>query len=264
MLPPVVFVYLCARTIYMLKSNDLFHFRGEESTTETATTALATRTPRAVQRVAQRIPLPPSPQVVTEMIVRGQQSVSNRLTEVWEKSGTTELIEQAREVSSTVVGVHIAVLLLEAWGLQRVTFPWTHAFDIPATPALRLNSPTAVSLPDVFVLVKPAFWQLSTVWLSTSLFVPLLFAYFFNFTHAAKPRTRAAAAAQHAVDPLTFNVIKALVTWLVYSQGFSAGLFDSNTVESVNTAFPGGYTGVLIGAGIGGLVSLYDAILQKH
>jgi hypothetical protein len=228
-------------------------------------TALATRTPRAVQRLAQRVPLPPSPQVVTDYIARGQANIGNKLSSAWEKSGTIEFIESVRETSSNVVGVQLAVLLLEAYGLQRYTFPWKNAFHIPpkytGTVAPKgLN----VALPDLFNLLQIKFWAPSTLWLSTSVFIPLLFAYFFNFTHSVTSTRRRAQPGQYRVDPLTFNVVKALATYLVYAQGITGGFADDTTVSFVNTAFPGGYQGVLIGAGIGALASIYDAILQKH
>ncbi len=68
----------------------------------------------------------------------------------------------------------------------------------------------------------------------------------------------------HPVDPLTFNATKALVTWLVYSQGTRLwGLFGDGTVQRVNSALPGGHRGVMIGAGLGALASLYEAVLKK-
>jgi hypothetical protein len=64
---------------------------------------------------------------------------------------------------------------------------------------------------------------------------------------------------------LTYNVSKALITWLVYSQGFRfGGFWADETVERVNGTLPGGYQGVLIGTAIGALASVYEAILQKH
>jgi hypothetical protein len=240
-------------------------YRNDESTPET-TTALATRTPRAVQRLADRVPLPPSPQAVSEYIARGQASFSNKVSDLYTRSGTTEAIEGVRDSASTVIGIEVLTNLIEAIGLQRETFPWRYAFNIPAIPAIKSHA-YAVKLPDFFVLVTSFFWAPSTLWLATSLLVPILFAYFFNFSHSIKgtgPRTRASSHV-YSLDPFTYNVSKALVTWLVYSQGFRfGGFWADNTVERVNGALPGGYQGVLIGTAIGALASLYEAILQKH
>jgi hypothetical protein len=199
------------------------------------------------------------------MIARQQTYVGDKLSAAWENSGTTEAIESARETASTVVGVELLFLLIESYGLQKETFPWRYAFDIPPLPFLN-TSAVAVKLPDLFVLVTSFFWNPSTLWLSTSIIIPLLFAYFFNFTHHVKtPRTRGSLATAYRVDPLTYNVVKALMTWLVYSQGFRFGSYITDeTVERVNGAFPGGYWGVMVGSGVGALVSVYEAILQKH
>jgi hypothetical protein len=228
-------------------------------------TALATRTPRAVQRLAARVPLPPSPQVIANMISDQQAVAGKKLNEAWENSGTTELLDAVRTNASTVVGVELLALAVEWYGLGQETFPWAYAFDVPAIEALG-SSPYAVKLPDLFLLFTTFFWSPTGLWLGTSLFLPLLFAYFFNFTSQIKtPRTRAAAASVYRADPLTFNVVKALTTWLVYSQGFRlGGIVSDSTVARVNGAFPGGYGGVMIGASVGALASIYEAILQKH
>ncbi|KAF2430149.1 hypothetical protein EJ08DRAFT_612890 [Tothia fuscella] len=244
-----------------IKATEDLDTQGEESSPEV--TALSARTPRAVQHVAQRIPLPPSPAVMADYIGRGQATVSEKINSVWEKSGTTELIEFARETASTVVFTQLASLLVEAWGIQRVTFPWAYAFHIPANKIT--THAVDVALPDLFNLLKvDTFWAPSTLWLTTSLFIPLLFAWFFNFNHALKPQRRAAESSSYRVDPFTFSVVRALTAYLVYAQGVTFGLTSAENVAVVNGAFPGGYGGVLIGAGIGALASLYEAILSKH
>jgi hypothetical protein len=240
-------------------------YRADETSPE-ASSAVATRTPRAVQRFAERVPLPPSPQVVSEYIARGQASFSHKVSDLYKKSGTTEAIEGVRDSASTVVGIEVLTLLIEAAGLQRETFPWRYAFDIPAIPTIKTHQ-YSIKLPDFFVLVTSFFWAPSTLWLATSLFVPILFAYFFNFSHSIRGQGTRTRSSPHvySFDPLTYNVSKALITWLVYSQGFRfGGLWNDETVERVNGALTGGYQGVLIGTAIGGLASLYEAILQKH
>lgn len=199
-------------------------------------------------------------------MISDQQAVAkNKINAAWERSGTAELFEDVRTKASTVVGVELLALCVEFYGLAPEVFPWAYAFDVPAIQVLRTNS-FAVKLPDLFLIFTTFFWSPTGLWLGTSLFLPLLFAYVFNFTSQIKtPRTRAAAASVYKADPLTFNVVKALTTWLVYSQGFRLGGYVSDlTVTRVNNAIPGGYGGILIGAGIGAIVSMYEAILQKH
>ncbi|KIW09017.1 hypothetical protein, variant [Verruconis gallopava] len=239
---------------------------GAEDAAADTSTALATRTPRAVQRIAERVPLPPSPKVVSDYIARSQASFSTKLSDMYKKSGTTEAIEGVRDTASTVVAIEVLCNLIEAVGLQTETFPWRYAFDIPAIPAIKSHA-YAVKLPDFFVLVTSFFWAPSTLWLTTSLFVPLLFAYFFNFSLSIRGQGARTRSSPHVYkfDPLTYNVSKALVTWLVYSQGFRFnGFWSDETVARVDGALFGGYQGVLIGTAIGALASLYEAILQKH
>lgn len=229
---------------------------------------LIQRTPRAVQRVAERIPLPPSPAVVTAMIDRNTSFITNRLNAAYEKSGISEAVEGVREILSSVVGVEAAVLLIEAIGLQRHTLPWTLTFPLPENKWFGTR-PYQISLPNFFQLLGSSFWSASLLWASTSLIFPLIVSYFFNLTVQSKAH---ATAAKHSVvrkstivfDPLIFNVAKGLLAWLVYSQGFRFwGLYDVETIIAVNGSVPFGAQGMLIGAGVGALVSLYDAILKK-
>ena len=60
-------------------------------------------------------------------------------------------------------------------------------------------------------------------------------------------------------DAVSFNAAKALVAWIVYIRG---GVGGKSRVKVAN-AVPGGSAGMLIGAGIGGLAGLYEAMLRK-
>jgi len=221
-----------------------------------------------MQRVAERIPLPPSPAAVTEMIDRNTSFITNKLNAFYEKSGISEGAEAIREILSSVVGVEAAVLLVEAWGLQRHTLPWTLSFPLPENKWLG-TKPYSVHLPNFFQLLGSSFWAASLLWASTSLIIPLIFSYFFNLTvqskaHSSTARHSSNRKAAKVFDPLTFNVVKGLLSWLVYSQGFRFwGLYDIETIIAVNGSVLGGYHGMLIGAGVGTLVSIYDAILRK-
>lgn len=121
----------------------------------------------------------------------------------------------------------------------------------------------------MFLLVTASFWSPALTWLLTSFVIPAVSGYFFNLgaTNAAsQPRTRsrAAAAAEYAVDPLTFSVAKALVTFVVYGQGVTfGGLLSEISIARLNNAVYGGYKGVLTGAAVTALASFYDAILKK-
>jgi len=230
--------------------------------------ALIQRTPRAVQRVAERIPLPPSPAAVTEYIDRNTSFITNQINAAIKKSRISEGAEGVREVLSSVVGVEAAVLLVEAYGLQRHTLPWSITVPVPEIKLLG-TKPFSIYGPNFFQLLGTPFWSVSLLWASTSLIIPLLFSYFFNLTlqskaHAAAAKQSSVRKATNTFDPLTFNVAKGLLAWLVYAQGFRFwGLYDVDTIIAVNGSVPFGSQGMLIGAGIGIIVSLYDAILKK-
>ncbi|KAF2842609.1 hypothetical protein M501DRAFT_924955 [Patellaria atrata CBS 101060] len=217
---------------------------------------LVARTPR-LQRIAQSVPLPASPAEVADVIDRQTTIAKEKISSAYAKLGVTENIESVRESLSSVVGVELLVLGLEYYGLQKETLPWRYAFDFPAIGFLGTNS-HPVSIPDFFLLVTSFFWAPTSLWAATSILLPALAAYFINFTLNGKSRS------VYQADPLTFNVAKALITWLVYSQGAQfAGLVSPETAARVNAAVPGGYTGVLIGSGVGALASIYEAVLKR-
>lgn len=225
--------------------------------------ALATRTPRAVQRVAAQVPLPPSPAVVTDAIERQTAIVKTKVGDVWTNSGVTDYAEYVREVLSSVVGVEAAVVLVEAYYLQKQVMPWTYFFDVPAVSALGSNS-YPVHFPELFVLLTSSFWSPSLLWANTSLFIPLVCAYFFNLTLRTSNGDLSSKKPTYQVDPLTFNIAKALISYLVYAKGARfTGLVADETVLTVEDALPGGHHGVLIGAGIGALASIYEAVLKR-
>lgn len=176
----------------------------------------------------------------------------------------TEGVEDLRERLSTVRAVIASALLVEAAGLSRETLPWRYAFDTPAISALGIAN-KSVYAPDFFVLLTPQFWSASLLWTSTSLLLPLLASYFVNLTRkTVSPRTRAAVRDEGQFDPLVFNVVKALVTYLVYAKHVTFyGTWSEETIGRVSGAVWGSYEGILIGAAVGGLVSLYDAVLKK-
>ena len=60
------------------------------------------------------------------------------------------------------------------------------------------------------------------------------------------------------------SIVKALVSYVVYKQGVTfGGLLSDVSIERLNNSVYGGYKGVLTGAAISGVASIYDAILRK-
>jgi len=65
-------------------------------------------------------------------------------------------------------------------------------------------------------------------------------------------------------DPFVFNLAKAFIAYVVYAEHFQfMGLYQNFTVATVNDSVLGGWFGMLTGAGIAGLISLYEAVLKK-
>ena len=137
-----------------------------------------------------------------------------------------------------------------------------YAFSIPVIKYIN-NSEYAVKIPDLFLLLTSSFWGPATLWAFTTILAPLFAAYFVNLT--GKPKSRSHAAHfNYAFDPLTFNIVKALLVFVVFGQDVTfGGLVDLEYVARINSALYGGWQGVLIGTGIGALVTVYEAIIKK-
>lgn len=202
---------------------------------------------------------------MTDAIERQTALVRDKASDYWTHSSIPLFVSSVRDTLSSPRAIEAVILTLEAWGLQHETLPWRYAFDVPAIAALGTSS-HAMFVPDFFLLLSGFFWSATTVWAMTSVLVPLAFAYFFNLTTRTKVSHGGAVRRKrtHEFDPLTFNVVKALATWLVYSQGLRfGGVFADHTVARVEAAIPGGYHGMMIGAGVGVLTNLWEALLRK-
>ncbi|CAK4033707.1 hypothetical protein DOTSEDRAFT_69097 [Lecanosticta acicola] len=218
-------------------------------------------TPAPRMRRRSELPGPPSPADVADIVEHESSKVVAGIRHLYARSGITENIEYLREVCSSVVAVQFTFLLIEAFALQRRLMPWRFAFSIPSTGF----TPTiSVQYPDLFILLTGFYWSTAFLWSATSVFIPLVFAYFYNLTiRDVKRGNLRVSVARYAADPLTFNVVKALATWLVYSRGVSFGFIDAEVSERVDLAMFGGSTLVLIGSGIGALAALYEAAQKK-
>jgi hypothetical protein len=186
--------------------------------------------------------------------------VSRKVGTYIKRSGAEKKVQELRKGLSSITVIHFAIIAVEAAGLQRTTLPFRHAFDVPAVKPV---SPTfSVYIPDFFNLITPTFWAPTSTWLATNFLLPLLVSYFVNLG-LSNSKTKKATP-HHEFDPLTFNIVKGLLAWLVYSQGFRlGGIFTDETADVVNDSIYGGYVGILIGAGIGILTSLYDVSVFK-
>lgn len=207
---------------------------------------------------------PPSPAVVTDAIDVQSRRLSASLNQALAATNAQGLLNDVRELLSTVVGIESIIFILEGFYLQRQLVPWRRAFDIPPIDALGSGT-YPVHLPDFFIILTDVYWSTTTLWSLVSFWIPLISSWLFNLTmrpvikHGVtvqKPRWRC--------DPLTFNVVKALVAWMVFSQRARFfGLFADETVLAVVRSMPAGYSGIMISSFIGALASLYDAAQRK-
>lgn len=239
-----------------------------------AATASLTRNPNEVptntpSRPRQRPQLPASPTDVAEYIEDHSERLSARLNDILTLSNIPDIIEDLRANLSTVPAIILSCLAIEAYGLFEAILPWKHT---GAAVPIPLNGPEGdaciwdVKLPDLFMLLSPElFWKPLLLWSTTSICAPLLFAYFYNLTIRDVKRGGArVAVARYRVDPMTFSVVKMLITVLVYGNGiFFGGVVDETAAEKVHGAVLGGYQGICVGAVVGMVASLYEAVQRK-
>ncbi|KAK4201405.1 hypothetical protein QBC40DRAFT_278151 [Triangularia verruculosa] len=240
---------------------------------EPLSTALV-RTPGRALTLASRLPqLPATPADVAASVERSTALVKNRINTLYSESKIPEATHQTREWLSTVHSVLSTIALFELYKLRQELLPDRYAFTVPAIGFLGTHD-YPVKLPDMFALVTSSFWGPALTWFLTSFLLPSLFGYFFNLNAAhsgasgpavaTRGRPRKDAGQEYTVDPLTFSIVKALATYVVYAQGVTfGGLIDPVNVGRINGALYSGWKGVLVGTAVGGLVSFYDAVLRK-
>lgn len=145
-----------------------------------------------------------------------------------------------------MTSIELLTLLIEAWGLRAQVLPLRYLTTLPAVPAIG-TSEIAIKIPDLFALLTMAFWGPVGLWLITSIALPLIGAWVFNLR------------GEGGYDAVSFNAVKALVSWIVFVRGGVGG--ESRAV--VEKGVPGGSVGMLVGAAVGGLAGLYEAVLRK-
>jgi hypothetical protein len=205
--------------------------------------------------------------LVTDAIDRQTAEWRERINDAWVRSGVQESSNWVRSKMSSVRAVETIVMAVEGAFLMKDLIPIRYLTTIPAVPAI--NSPEfALRVPDLFMLVDGAFWAPFSLWLLTSYLLPLLFAYFFNISLQASgspaPETRKGHKTRPEFDPLSFNITKAVIAYVVYAHHFNfMGLYSNFSIERVNVSVPFHWPGMLTTAAIGTVGTLYEAILRK-
>ena len=239
----------------------------EDEDTSHGTSTAVLRTPGRALSLASRIPLPATPNDVAEAVDRGTMAVRNRVSSLYQESGISEATQTTRQALSTVNAILLLVHAFELYFLRQEVLPGRYAFTIPAVPFLGLSD-YPVHLWDMFLVVTASFWSPTLLYSLTSVIVPSVFGYFFNLsaansTHSGRGRPRSNQP-EHVIDPLTFSIVKAVLTYVVYNQGVTfGGWVDETSVARINSALYGGWKGVIAGSAITGLVAIYDAVLKK-
>jgi len=208
-------------------------------------TALTKRTPARALSMASRVPLPPSPAVLANKIDAQTSSMRTSISDYISTSRLPGTLDTVRANLSTVTSIELLTLFVEVAGLRREVLPLRYLTTLPAIPAIGTNE-LSIKIPDLFALLTTAFWGPVGLWLITSVALPLIGAYFINLKG-------------EGYDAVSFNATKALIAWIVYVRNGVRG--ESKAV--VEKGVPGGSTGMFIGAGVGGLAALYDAVLKR-
>ncbi|ORY68770.1 uncharacterized protein BCR38DRAFT_507955 [Pseudomassariella vexata] len=243
---------------------DIVAPESDDETPESTSTAVA-RTPGRALSLAQRIPLPATPADVANAVDRSTVAVRNRVATLYKESGITEATHATRESLSTVTSVLFIVSAFELYFLRHEVLPDRYAFTIPAINFLGTKD-YPVMIPDLFLLLTSSFWSPALLWSFTSSVLPSVVGYFLNLTIGTQPpgrKTRGTTPAYN-VDPLTFSIVKALISFVVYGQKATfGGWIDDESIARVNGAVYGGYKGILVGTAISGLMSIYGAVLRN-
>ncbi|KAJ5176534.1 uncharacterized protein N7482_002411 [Penicillium canariense] len=218
-------------------------------------------------RVRAALDVPPSPAQVADSIDRQTTRVREGIEQAWTSSGVLERTHALRANLSSLFAIEAIVVAVEVFNLLTELVPNRFLGNLDANPTLHTPN-IRIKIPDLFQLVTLSFWAPFTLWLLTNLLLPLVAAYFINLSWQAASggvrRGRSAASARAQFDPLTFNIVKALLVWKVYVKHFCFwGLYSNLAVEKVNWSIPGNYYGMWTGAAIGVVGTLYEAILRR-
>ncbi|KAK6951167.1 hypothetical protein Daesc_007698 [Daldinia eschscholtzii] len=231
----------------------------------TSTAAALARTPGRALSLASRIPLPATPADVAEAVDRSTVAVREHVVSLYKESGITEATHATRESLSTVTSVLCAISAFELYFLRPEILADRYAFTVPAISFLGTKD-FPVFVPDMFLLLTSSFWSPALLWAFTSAILPSIAGYFFNLTiNSNHGRVgRRSHNPDSVVDPLTFSIAKALISYVVYGQGITfGGWIDETSIARINTAIYGGYKGILTGTAITAVLSIYDAVLRK-
>ncbi|KAJ5794553.1 hypothetical protein N7457_001152 [Penicillium paradoxum] len=232
----------------------------------------ARQTPRQTPRqtvhaavVDQEPTLPASPAIITEVIDAQTTKLRESIEDVWTSSGMVERAHSLRASLSSLKAVEIILLLLESGSLTKELMPLRYLTTTPPVQAAQIPA-IPIRVPDLFAVLDGAFWAPFSLWFLTCLLLPLISAYFINPSWQASTNARRSRSAPKLAqfDPLTFNIVKALLVHCVFGNNFNFfGLYSDFAIRKVIESVPGASAGLLTGTAIGGIGALYEAILHR-
>lgn len=201
---------------------------------------------------------------MAQVVDRSASAVRTRVASMYQESGLTEGAHAVQETLSTVGSIIFTITLFELYCLRPEILPGRYAFTIPSIPQLG-TGPMPVYLPDMFLVLTSSFWSPVLTWLATSLIIPSIFGYFYNLNATSRaPRRGRSSRPDYDVDPLTFSIVKGLASLVVLGQKVTfAGYPSVHSINRINSAVYGGWRGIVTGAAVSALVSIYDAVLRK-
>lgn len=213
-----------------------------------------------------KIGLPSTPQAVVNLVERQSARFTNSALQQYERSPIPEYVSYLQHSLSSVSAVESLSLFVELVALLSNLIPLRDAFTfpLPFASVVGLKSPVQVSLPDFFVLATNYFWSPVLLWATVTTIIPAIVARFINFTGGPRA-TRRTSAASRQIDPVVFNVTRALAVWLVFTKGWRiSGFVTRVAVVQVEQGVWGGVPAMLVGAGIASLAGFYDAVLKAR
>lgn len=238
---------------------------------DVAATPSVRQTARRISRAApitdlqRTLPMPPSPAVVTDVIDRQASRVREGLEDAWTSIGVLDRCHAVREALSSLKAIEIIVLLLEGGSVVKEIVPIRYLTTTPPVQAAQIPA-VPIKVPDLFVLLTGAFWAPFSLWLITCLLLPLTAAYFINLSWQASTTARRTRSSPNLAqfDPLTFNIAKALLVYIVFGNDFKFwGVFSTFALRKISASVPGGTFGLYTGTAVGAVGSLYEAILSR-
>ncbi|PHH70726.1 hypothetical protein CDD82_6959 [Ophiocordyceps australis] len=202
---------------------------------------------------------PASPRDVARAASHSTSLMRIRVAAVIQPQRLAAYASAARVALSSVNALITLTTLLDVYFLLPALLPSTHVRFLH----LPLRGTCDLRLPQMFLILSSTFWSRLLPWLVTAVILPCFSGYFFNLSRARHTSIYLARPA-YTIDPLSFSVAKALVSYLVYARGLS--IYHLPTPESVafiNAALYAGWSGTLTVSAITGLMGIYDAVLHR-